>query len=337
MLYLSIMSSIKDVAKLAGVSISTVSRVINKNVPVDTKTQECVEKAILRLNYRPNLLARGLRKKTGYLIGFIVPELYRLHASTILADAAERSAFSFGYNLILGCTHHDPDIEEKLIDSLIKRHVDGIIAYAVEDDRRFVHVFKNTSIPVVFINWKPQERTIPCVLVDNYKAGQLAAQHLLSLGHTKVGCVTGLMKHFFCAERLRGFRETLKLNSIELEQVSVFEGNYWIESGREAAGYFLHKARSVTAIWAQNDLMAAGMIQELNRRNIKVPNEMSIIGMDDSFYAQILTPALTTIRQPFEAMCEKAFVLINNMKVQSNRTFLMDPELVIRETTSKLL
>ncbi len=328
----------KDVAELAGVSVSTVSRVINGNFPVEQATIERVERAVKKLGYTPNLLAKGLRTKTGFFVGFIVPKIRRLHALSILLDSAEQSALTHGWSLILGSTRNNRGIEKKVVTNLIKRHVDGIILYGMEKDCASAELLKGTSIPTVFIHWKAKDQSFSCVNVDNRKAGQLAAQHLIDLGHSRVGCVTGLQRYFFCEQRLRGFEEALKVNRISFDPDLVFEGDFTVQSGVRAAEYFLQQKKKPTAVWCANDLMAIGIIKGLNRHGLKVPQEMSVVGMDDSFYSELSTPALTTIRQPFEAMCEQAFELIRSEKESSQRvaaTILLEPTLIVRESTAR--
>jgi LacI family transcriptional regulator len=187
------MASMKDVARLAKVSVSTVSRVISKSIPVDEKTRLHVEKAIRKLQFKPNLLASGLRSKSGHVIGLAVPEI--LHPSfNAIIKYVEESVRKEGLQLILGNTHNDLEIESEFIESLVRRHVDGIIFSRVSDQSRILHVVNKNHVPVVVLDRALDTEDIPTVVLDNYRAGALAAEHLASLGHSRIVCISGSSK-----------------------------------------------------------------------------------------------------------------------------------------------
>lgn len=331
------MASLKDVARLAGVSISTVSRVINKNIPVDEKTRERVEEAIRKVRYKPNLLAKGLRLKSGHLIGLVVPEI--AHTTfAIFIKYIEESVTQYSFSMLLGNNRNDPEIEERFIDTLIRRSVDGIIFCRVSDQSRIFKILDRTNIPIVIIDRALDREDIPSVVLDNYLAGQIAAQYLLRLGHRRVGCVTGPLNITLCRERLRGFRDTLKGEGIDLEEGRIFEGDFKFESGLVAVDVFLEREVRLTAIWAQNDLMAVGVLKQLKRKGFRVPEQMSVMGMDNIQLCEMIVPSLTTISQPFQAMCEKAVEMIFQQKTEQlqEKRVVLDPTLVVRESTTRL-
>jgi len=329
------MASMKDVAKLARVSVSTVSRVINKTVPVDEKTRTQVEKAIRKLQFKPNLLASGLRSKSGRVIGLAVPEI--LHPSfNAIIKYVEESVRSEGLQVILGNTHNDIGIEADFIESLVRRHVDGIIFSRVSDESRILHVVNKNRIPVVVLDRALDSEDIPTVVLDNYRAGVLAAEHLLGLGHRTIACISGSSNILLSRERLQGFRDTLLAAGIGLGAERVHEGNFGYDTGIEAVRRFIAIGLEMTAIWAQSDLIAFGAMAELERAGRRVPEDISVMGLDDIEFARISVPALTTVKQPFEVMCRKAVELImlqsRNEELPSKRVVLA-PELVVRSTT----
>lgn len=333
------MSSMKDVAKLAGVSISTVSRVINRNIPVDQQTRHRVEEAIRKLNYRPNLLAQGLRLKSGNLIGLVVPDFVPLHAFATIIKYIEETASRHDFNLILGNNHDNPDFEERFIDSLVRRSVDGIIFSRVSDESRVLRILNKRNIPIVVIDRALEDESIPSVVIDNYHAGELAAEHFIRLGHTQIACITGPLNIALCRERVKGFSDVLQKRQLEFDDTHLFEGDFKLESGIKGAAFFRRRPQNITAIWAHNDVMAAGVIKELYRQGIRVPQEMSVMGMDDISLATMMTPGLTTIRQPFQAMSEQAMELILLQKQGQpilQRAVVLEPELIVRETTGAL-
>ena len=331
-----IMSSMKDVARLAGVSISTVSRVINQNIPVDEQTRRKVEEAIRKLKYKPNLLAKGLRLKSGHLIGLVVPEIVPLHAFANIIKYTEESASLHDFNIILGNHHDDPDVEERFIDKLIRRNVDGIIFSRVSDESRVLKILYERDIPIVAIDRVLENENVPSVVIDNYSSGVMAAEHLVSLGHKHIACITGALNISLCRERIKGFSHVLRQHNIEFDSRMIFEGDFKLETGRRAMSFFLQNQPQVTGIWAHNDLMAAGAVKELLKRGIRVPGDISILGMDDISVARIITPELTTIKQPFKEMSEKAIELIimqkNGQEIPCKK-IVLKPSLVIRETT----
>lgn len=329
------MASMKDVARLAKVSVSTVSRVINRTVPVDQKTRQQVEKAIRKLEFKPNLLASGLRSKSGRVIGLAVPEI--LHPSfNAIIKYVEESVRAEGLQVILGNTHNDLEIESEFIESLIRRHVDGIIFSRVSDESRILHVVNKNRVPVVVLDRALDTEDIPTVVLDNYKAGVLAAEHLISLGHRKITCISGSSNILLSRERLGGFRDTLRREGVELGADRVFEGNFRYDTGIDGVRELLARGIEMTAIWAQSDLIAFGAMAELQRAGRSVPHDISVIGLDDIEFAGISVPALTTVKQPFQVMCKKAVELImqqaRNEKLTSKRVVLA-PELVVRNTT----
>ena len=330
------MNSMKDVAKLAGVSTSTVSRVINKSIPVDENTTRNVQEAVRKLNYKPNLLAKGLRLRSGRLIGLIVPEFVPLHAFADIIKYVEERAAQHDFNLILGNHHDNPDIEERLIDNLIRRSVDGIIFSRVSDESRVLKILHKKNIPIVVIDRALEDESVPSVVLDNYRAGELAAEHLVRLGHKHIVCITGPLNIALCRERVKGFKQVLLDHQIEFEEHNIFEGDFKLEAGIKGIVALLRSHAKITGVWAQNDIMAAGVMKELHRRGLNVPADLSVIGMDDTILAVTLTPSLTTIQQPFAEMSAKAVELIILQKDGVDlpcKKFVFEPTLVVRETT----
>lgn len=332
------MASMKDVARLAGVSVSTVSRVVNKNIPVDEQTRKRVENAIDKVNYKPNLLARGLRSKSGHMIGLAVPEI--LHqAFTYWIKYCEECAAEYGMNLIIGNTQNNPDKEEAFINSLIQRQIDGIIFSRVSDKSRILHILDKTDIPVIVLDRALDKEDVPAVVLDNYRAGRLAGGHLVSQGHKKIACITGPLDIALSRERLQGLKEILEENGIDLKDGLVAEGDFKYETGVAGAQQLLRSRISFTAVWAQSDLMAIGLMNELRKQGLSVPEDVSVIGMDDISMAEIKLPALTTISQPYREMCRLAIEMIIRQRkegVVPEKRVCLQPSLVVRDSTRKV-
>ena len=330
------MASMKDVAKLANVSESTVSRVINRNIPVDDATRSRVEDAIRSLNYKPNLLAKGLRIKSGHLIGLVVPEIVH-HTFASFIQHIEESTVARGYNLIVGNHKDDPDLEESFIDMLVRRNVDGIIFSRVSDESRVMRIIHQTRVPVVVIDRAAEREELASVVLDNYRAGSIAGEHLAGLGHRTVGCITGPMKIALCRERLSGFRDALGRQGAVLPDTAVFEGDFKFESGFEGAREILGRHPDTSALWAQNDLMAIGALKYLSGIGKVVPADVSLLGMDDIALARMITPSLTTVIQPFEEICEKAVELVLAKRDGGDGgtgRIVIEPGLAVRDSTA---
>jgi DNA-binding LacI/PurR family transcriptional regulator len=330
------MASIRDVAKLAGVSVSTVSRVLGDSPKVEPETRRRVEQAIETIGYRPNLLAQGLRSKSSNLLGLVVPEIrHETFASFI--EYIEEEAAARGYILVTGNTHGRPEVEAAFIDILMRRHVDGIIFSRVSDRSQVLNIVAKGNTPAVIIDRCLDHEDIPVISMNNYLAGRMAAEHLADLGHRSFAVITGPQNISLCRERLKGFAEHLEQRGLLLPRRNIFEGDFKYESGVEAAKYLLENGVLFSSLWAENDLMAVGAMNTFIRAGKHVPEDISVMGMDDTTSSKMVIPTLTTIRQPFEAMCKKAVELIISMKtgeVYEERRFVLPPSIVIRESTS---
>jgi LacI family transcriptional regulator len=327
--------SIKDVARLAGVSVTTVSRVLSGSPRVDENTRARVEKAIARIKYRPNLLAQGLRSKSGNIIGLVVPEILHETFATFI-QCTERFCVERGFDLIIGNTGGRPEVEGAFIDNLLRRHVDGIIFSRVSDKSRVLHTIEKWNVPAVIIDRALDREDVPTVVLDNRRAGVLAAEHLAGLGHRSMGVVTGPQDISLARERHRGFVATLRKRGLSLPAEDVYEGDFKFESGRAAARAFLERGLPMTAVWCHNDLMAAGLMNVFQRSRIRIPRDISLMGMDDIGLAHMSVPALTTLTQPFEEMCRRAVELVIRMRagedIGEKRTVL-SPDIIVREST----
>ncbi len=336
------MASMKDVAEIAGVSVSTVSRVLSGKIPVDEKTQKKVRQVIKELDYRPNLIASGLRSKSGKVIGVLVPRIVDPFF-TYLIDYLDRAIIDQDYNLLLFNTYRDPNFEEKIIDNLVRRHVDGIIYSMVSDESWAMELLEGVEVPVVMLDRIANSDKFMNLALDNKKAGFLAAEHFISLGHTNIVCLTGPQKVRLSRDRSDGFLEALEKNGINCKSGStgeycMVEGDFTFQCGLRFAEQLVKQNERPTAVWAQNDLMAAGVLKGLIKTGINVPEEMSILGMDNAEIPEMVHPSLSTIAQPIKEMAETAVdMLINRQiyEIRGQRMLLLDPTLVVRESTGR--
>lgn len=334
------MSSIRDVAHMAGVSISTVSRVITGSANVESATKARVEDAINRTGYRPNLNARSLRSRSGQLVGLALPRIIHETFSTII-HYAEKEAHRMGYGLIIGNTEDDPERERAFIDDLLSRNVDAIVFSRVSDSSHLPERAQERGMPIVVIDRGIEHENIPSIETDNYFAGKLVANLFLDGGHRNIATVTGPKNVKLVRQRDAGFVETLKAGGVEIPDSHHLEGSFEFDMGLKAADHFLSLDTLPTAIWSQCDMTAVGILRRFTEKGVRVPEDVSIVGMDNVPVAKMVLPALTTVDQSFEEFCRRAFLIIHHQledpTYQPPEQFVqICPSIVIRESYRNL-
>jgi DNA-binding LacI/PurR family transcriptional regulator len=326
------MASLKDVSKLAGVSPSTVSRVITGTINVDGATKKRVLEAVEQLRYKPNLIARGLRNRSGKLIGLMVPEIMHETFGAFISHV-EEACVKRGFTMILGNTREDPAAEDKVLSNLVGMNVDGIVISQVSDSSAVMSALKSSGIAVVGIDRALEDERTDRVLVGNREAGEMAAKYLWSMGHRKLVCIGGPESISLSRERLEGFRTFFAERGIEISHIA--GEDFEFETGVKCMRRILESGIEFTGIWAENDLFAIGAMRELKRLGMKIPEEISIIGMDDIKTTQMVLPALTTVRQPYREICDTAVdLLLHRMENPDAKPqlIIIPPELVIRDS-----
>ena len=332
------MASINDVARYVGCSTSTVSRVINKRDAVHPGTRKRVLEAIQKLQYKPNLTAMGLRMKQGRLLALAVPESTSAAFTQIIQFSLE-AAYKNGYNLILVNTHEDPALEEGYITDLLRRDINGIILSRVSDESHILAKIIEQNIPVVVIDRGLAGDKAASVALDNQRAGYIAGKHLAELGHTNLACVTGPLRIGLCRDRLKGFQEALAEERLPFPGSSVFEGDFKFGSGISAAEWLLNDMQGCSGVWAMNDVMALGMIKQMQQRGVRIPQDISLLGMDDSEIAEMVSPSLTTVHYPLKELADKAFEILFRQIETNTRivdTVILQPRLTIRDSTARV-
>jgi len=328
------LASMKDVAKLAGVSVSTVSRVISGNIKVEELTKRRVEEAIKKVNFKPNLLAQGLRIKSGKMIGLIVPEI--VHPSFVnIIKYTEECAARKNLNLVICNTHNDPEKSANAFDQLLRRNINGIILSRVSDESQVIRLISQTDTPVIIIDRALDHESIPNIVLNNYKAGQIAAEHFAKSGRRHIACVTGPQKILLARERLQGFKDTLQSHGLKFDDRFIFEGEFSFETGKQAAELFYEAGIDIDGIWAQSDLIAAGLITSYQRKGLNIPDDIAVVGMDDIVQSTMMYPTITSIMQPYKDMCCKAIDVIDKLtggESLEQSHFVFEPELVVRES-----
>lgn len=337
----------KDVAQAAGVSTQTVSRVINNVSYVSAETRQRVERVINELDYRPSTLARSLSQRRSHMLGVVMFGLQYVGPSRTLngiADAAE----NLGYMLLMKELNHHYDVKsiKDVIDSLLSRQVDGIVWVAPEigDSHAWLrdHI-ENIPIPLIFLAMEPREG-IPSVTTDNYSGAALAVQHLLDIGRKKIAHLAGPLTWWEATERKRGWLNTLEKAGLDAPEYGCTEGNWSAKSGEPAFLQLLESYPDMDAIFVANDQMALSVLREAHRLNIKVPEQLAVVGFDDMPESAHFCPSLSTVAQNLQLIGEMAVEMIvemiqasqDNLPVVAQSSFI-SPTLVVRESSGSLI
>lgn len=326
----------KEVAAIAGVSIQTVSAIINGKPGISPETSARVNAAIQKLDYRPYSVARSLRTHQTHTLALIVTDINNPSFSTI-ASAAEDIAHSFGYNLVLFNTHDDPEREASYVRTVSQRWMDGVILVATGDQMTSLESLEQAGIPTVAIDRIPMGYSGPSVTLDNFKAGHIATDFLVKLGHSRITQIVGPLKLLLVRERSAGFQASLKKAGLDTTGLVSSEGDWTCNSGYQGMQHILGGHEIPTAVFAANDRMAIGAMQAIIEKGMRVPEDISVIGIDDIEVASFQSPALTTIRQSFgqmAAQCVRLLIDILAGKEPAQLQIVMEPQLIERKSTS---
>jgi LacI family transcriptional regulator, repressor for deo operon, udp, cdd, tsx, nupC, and nupG len=332
------MVRISDVAKLANVSTATVSRVLSNSGNVKKETAEKVLEAIQKLNYQPNMLARQLRKLETKTVLVVVPDITNTFFSKVLRGI-EHVAIENGYQVLLGDTGNNIERERGYLNILRQKKADGMILLTARLEPHLLEEIAS-EFPVVLACEYLEGSTIPTVSIDNISSARKATEHLIHLGHRRIGFISGPLNVILSRDRLKGFRQAMAQHGISVESYLIQEGDFSFESGYNMMMKFLALDQPPTAVFAANDEMAIGAIKAIKSKGLRVPDDISIVGFDDIQFASIYEPALTTISQPMFEIGKKAMELliklINKDKLEKSQ-YILEDQLVIRETCKKYI
>ena len=293
------MATMKDIAKLAGVSTSTVSHVINNTRFVSEEISERVNSAAKELNYyAPSALARSLKVNRTKTIGMLVTTSTNPFFGEVV-KGVERSCYHKGYSLILCNTEGDNERMRESINTLLQKRVDGLILMCSSLEGERIDVFERyPDIPVVVMDWGPMLFTSDKIQDNSLRGGYLAAKYLIDCGHKEVGCITGpLIKHQ-AQMRYEGYKRAMLEAELEFNANWIVESDFECEGGYQAFKKMVERGPLPSSIFVSNDMMAMGVINAANELGIQIPEQLSIIGYDDIHIAKFMSPSLTTIHQP---------------------------------------
>ncbi|HTF96516.1 MAG TPA: LacI family DNA-binding transcriptional regulator [Cellvibrio sp.] len=326
------MSNIRDVARLAGVSVATVSRALSNPEKVSPESLDKVHAAIAQVGYRPNMLARNFRSARAFAVVVLVPDIANPFYSLFIR-ALEDRAHQKGYAVLLGDTRGTPERELEYIRRVETRLADGIVQLRPSSEKSQ----NNIPADVPCVNACGCEYTTgPAIRIDNRGAAKSMVNYLISLGHKRIGVISGLKDNPHAIDRLEGYKEALAEAGIPFEKDLIAEGDFTMWSGLNAAFQFCNMKNRPTAIFSMNDEMAIGAMQTLKNQGIRIPEDISVTGFDDIAYAKYSDPSLTTISQPAEEMGKMAMDMLLKViegEPLSQRECVLPTEFIIRKST----
>lgn len=286
--------TIKEVAREAGVSVATVSRVFNGKGPVQEETRQRILEVAARLRYVPHAGARGLTTNRTGALGVLLPDLYGEFFSEVIRGI-DLTARRGGYHVLVSSSHSDRSEVEAVLRALWGR-VDGLVVMSPEADAQALQANLPASLPVVLLNCHADGDDFGSINIDNYGGALGMTRHLIQLGHRHIAFLGGAPGNLDARERLRGFRDAVRTYGGERVAAIEIAGDFGEESGHRAGGEILRLDPRPTAVFAANDSMAVGLLSALQEAGMRVPGDIAVAGFDDIPIARFLTPPLTTVR-----------------------------------------
>ncbi len=329
--------TIYDVAREANVSMATVSRVVNNNPNVKPQTRKRVFEAIERLGYRPNAVARGLASKKTTTVGVVIPDI----SNSIFAEVArgiEDIANMYHYNIILCNADKKKDKEIRVINTLFEKQVDGMLFMGGAVSEEHLLAFRTSSVPVVLCGTKDIENRMPSVDIDHEQAAFDAVQLLIHEGHQLIAMISGSLQDPNNGyARFQGYKKAMEAANLSIIDEYVRVGNYRYESGIDAANYFLQMKNKPTAIFSATDEMAIGAIHTIQDRGLHVPQDISVMSVDNIRMASMVRPLLSTIAQPMYdigAVSMRLLTKLMNKETVTNLQVILPHEMINRHSVA---
>lgn len=330
--------TIKEIAKEAGVSIATVSMILNnKDKNITNATRMRVLEVVKKYNYIPNAMAGSLVTQKTHIVGLILPDITNPFFPGI-ARGAEDKANESGYSIIFCNTDDKLEVEEKYIETLTKKMADGIIIAHSSNSVKMSEILERCKVPIILIDRDFYSQNIRGkVLVNNLEGAYKGVSYLIKKGYKKIAYLSGSLKTRTAKDRLDGYKAALNDNSMEYDERLVKFGEYKIDWGRNGVKELLCEKKRFDAIFCGNDLIAIGTMKELKEKGFNIPSDIGVMGFDDIYIAGLVEPALTTIRQPNYNMGYKAMELllenINNSKnSKETKTITLETEIIVRNS-----
>lgn len=330
--------TMRDVARLAGVSIATVSAVINATAAVSPKRAHRVREAMEALDYHPDQVARSLKVGRTEVVGVVMPDITNAFYPEVIRGV-EDAAREAGYSVILCNSNEDPAQEQRHLSTLFSRRVDGVLIACSDASAAYEPLIRK-RFPIVFFDRLPGGVNRAAVGTDNLEAGCKAAEHLLELGHRRVAMITGNLRHSTHRDRLEGFRRAMQEHHVAILKEYLRDGDLSVASGYEAGMALLNLPQPPSAIISSNNKMLLGLMRAISESGLACPAQISVIGFDDYVWTEHFTPRLTVVAQKAYDIGRRAMeMLLNRMREEgggeiADETVLLKAELRVRESTA---
>lgn len=327
--------SIKDIAKVAGVSHSTVSRALADSPLVKDETKQRILRIAEELDYTPHALARSLVTKRTLTIGIVVTTIADPFVAEIVRGI-EETGQPHGYNVILCNSNADPEREVAAVRALREKRVDGIIVTASRVGDLYLPLLEDLGVPIVLVNNQHSGQYIYSIATDDFRGGEIAAEHLLSLGHTRIGYIASPNNTSSNQARRDGCLKALESHGIPPDQLLLVEGDGRPELGQLAMARLLALPRPPSAVFCYNDMTAVGALKAIKQAGMNIPGDISLIGYDDIDIARYLDPPMTTVAQrKYDMGCHAMQMLLSLVAESTDvQDISLEPELVVRASTA---
>ncbi|MBU9711979.1 LacI family DNA-binding transcriptional regulator [Evansella tamaricis] len=327
------MANIQQVAQKAGVSVATVSRVLNNNTTVSPETRLRVENAIKDLNYEPSMLGRNLRNSESRLLLVLIPSISNPFYSEII-NGIQNTAIANNYNILLCETDSNPERENIYFNMVKNKLADGIISMDPAVNMQKLYELAENH-PIILCSEYDEGGSLPYVTIDSELAAYHAVKHLIKLGHKNIALINSDEKFLYARQRRAGYEKALKEFDIPVHKEWIYNTIHVdFQDGVQAMRKLFQSNERPSAVFAVSDTLAIGALKEINVRGLKVPEDMAIVGFDKINFSNMTNPTLTTVAQPmYEMGCVAAGMLMNSIKGIRVDSIILDHELIIREST----
>ena len=332
------MPTITDVAREAGVSASTVSHVINETRFVSDQVKQRVHAAMEALNYQPNVIARSLRTRETLTVGVVVSDVTNPFFTSIVR-AIEDEVLKQGYNIILCDTDEKPEREQAYLRLLMGRRVDGLIVAPSSGNADLLRSAIESGLPVVLLDRSIPGLTADVVLSDNESGAFDAVSYLIGMGHRRIGIIAGRLEVSTGADRMAGYVRAIRTHGIPADESLIEVAKFKRDIAYDKTMKMLNRAEPPTALFVCNNVMTAGTMAALKAAGKKVPEDISVIGFDDSEWAALMDPPLTVVAQPIVELGTRAAQTlmrrISRGRVKTPRAVVLKPELILRDSCAR--
>lgn len=334
--------TILHIAEKLQITPATVSRALNNHPRISNQTKKLVNDVAEQLNYRRNRLASSLRSGKSHVIGVIIPSA-DINFFGSVVRGIETIANNYGYNVIIYQSNELPEFEIKAIETFLSASVDGIMASIAKETKSFSHYMevKNKNVPLVFFDRDNEQLEVPSVVIDDFRGGYLATEHLINQGYKRIAHIRGPVHIKIFNDRFAGYRRALEDYSMPFREELVKTGDLTIECGRQAAKQFLKMSNKADAVFAVEDFTALGVIKELKEKGISIPDQFGVIGFANELFGEHITPSLSTIDQQTVQMGKEAFKLLlslineKNVKERIKMKIVLDALPVFRQSSKR--